>query len=90
MEDIIEKNWQYIYETATCRAIEIAQITGRWEIDDYRQEMFLCLINAIAKYDSKRSTPKTFVSLVLATAKKRIMRRQMRGKNQIISNAKQI
>ena len=41
--DFFKKNWDYIEQSVSCRAIEIAEITCRFgDIDDFRQEIYLC------------------------------------------------
>lgn len=91
MQDIMtffEKHFEYINATATARAVEIATITGRYDIDDYKQEMFLYLVRQMDNYKSDRSSPHTYINMVITSAKRIVIRSMYRNKNRIISQAK--
>lgn len=86
--NFIEDNWAYIKETAEARAVEIAVKTRSFQdVPDYMQDMFLFLSKRAAKYDPARSQPKTFINIVLRSAKINIQKRIFRHKNLIITNA---
>ena len=86
--DFITKHMTYVIQCANCRAIEIAEITGRFgETEDFRQEILMWLIRRAGSYNSERGKPTTFISMTAATAKKRILRRLRRAKNRIITDA---
>ncbi|MBQ9502850.1 MAG: hypothetical protein IJU70_11885 [Lentisphaeria bacterium] len=86
--DFITKHMDYAMQCASCRAIEIAEITGRYrETEDFRQEILLLLIRRAPSYNPERGKPTTFISMIAVTAKKRILRRLHRTKNRIITDA---
>lgn len=86
----IENNWEYINITATALAIEIARMTGRWDVEDYKQSMFLSLVKQASSYNPNKSKPSTFINLVLRSTKKMLLRSFYQGKNQLIFNAEAI
>lgn len=83
-----EKHYEYINACAIARAWEIAYSTGRYDIEDYKQEMFLYLIRRIGTYQPERSCPHTFINLLMTSAKRTILRSMARNKNRIISQAR--
>lgn len=83
-----ERHQEYINACATARAWEIAYSTKRYDIDDYKQEMFLYLLKHIEKYNPDRSGPHTFINLLMASSHKIILRSQNRNKNRIITEAR--
>lgn len=86
--NFIEDNWAYIKETAEARAVEIAVKTRSFQdVPDYMQDMFLFLSKRATKYDPARSQPKTFINIILRSAKINIQKRIFRHKNLIITNA---
>ena len=86
--DFINKHLQYVEQCAFCRAIEIAEITGRFaEVEDFKQDILVWLLRREGSYDPRRGKPSTFISMTAATAKKRILRRLRRAKNRIIADA---
>ena len=85
-----EKHYEYINACATIRAWEIANSTGRHDIEDYKQEMFLYLIRHIDAYRPERSCPHTFINLLMSSAKKIVLRSLARNKNRIISQAREL
>lgn len=86
--DFIEKHLKYAEQCAFCRAIEIAEITGRFsEIEDFKQDILVWLLRRAKSYDPTRGKPLTFISMTAATAKKRILRRLRRAKNRIFTDA---
>lgn len=88
--NFIEKHWQYIEATATAKAVEIAQLTGKWDIDDHKQSMFLFLVKRVKNYRPEAGSPHTYINVILRSAKMEVMRQMNRQKNQIISQARQI
>ena len=86
--EFIEKHLAYAEQCAFCRAIEIAEITGRFsEIEDFKQDILVWLLRRAKSYDPQRGKPSTFISMTAATAKKRILRRLRRAKNRIFDDA---
>ena len=70
----IEEHFDYIYKTANIKAVEIARATGMWqEVDDFRQDLISAIITRMSCYDSTKSTPKTFISMCLGSAKKNLL-----------------
>jgi len=85
-----EKYFAYIDACATARAWEIAYTTNRYDIEDYKQEMFLYLSKHIDRYNPERSCPHTFINLLMTSAKKIVLRSMGRNKNRMITSARQI
>ena len=86
--DFISRHITYAKQCANCRAIEIAEITGRYaDTEDFKQEFLMWLVRRAHSYNSQRGKPTTFISMTAATAKKRILRRLRRAKNRIIADA---
>lgn len=86
--DFLKNNWQYIEQSANCRALEIAEITRRFgDLDDFRQEIYLWVVRRAPDYNAKRGNATTFIAMTTATAKKRILRRLRRFKNRMIRDA---
>lgn len=86
--DFFKKNWDYIEQSVSCRAMEIAEITCRFgDIDDFRQEIYLWLVRRAPDYNAERGATTTFIAMTTATAKKRILRRLRRFKNRMIRDA---
>lgn len=86
--DFAEKYIGYILQCATCKAIEIAENTGRFgDIEDFKQEIILWIVRRSEAYNPQRGRPSTYISLTSATAKKRIMRKLNRAKNRMIRDA---
>jgi DNA-directed RNA polymerase specialized sigma24 family protein len=85
-----EKHYEYINACATARAFEIASVTKRYDIEDYKQEMFLYVIQHIDRYQPERSRPHTFINLLISSKKKMIFRSMSRNKNRIISQAREL
>lgn len=85
---LIEDHLEYVRATATAKAVEIGQHTGRLaDIEDYKQEIFCYLIEHIEQYDSLRSQPKTFINMIIRFAKKEILRRLYRQKRRVCIEA---
>jgi DNA-directed RNA polymerase specialized sigma24 family protein len=86
--DFVTKHLTYIIQSANCRAIEIAEITGRHgDVEDFRQEILVYLVRRAPTYNPDRGKPTTFISMITTTAKKRMLRRMRRAKNRIITDA---
>lgn len=85
-----EKCFTYIDACATARAWEIAYTTNRYDIDDYKQDMFLYVAKGIDRFNPERSCPHTFINMLITSAKKNVLRSLNRQKNKIISDARQI
>lgn len=87
----VEQHWDYINQTASVHAIEIATLTRRWMyLEDYKQEMIIYLVKNANKYNAKKSKPATFINMVLHSSKSSIIRHHYRHKNQIIDGARNI
>ncbi len=86
--DFITRHMTYVMQCANCRAIEIAETTGRFgDVEDFRQEILMYLVRLAPAYNPGRGKPSTFISMMAVTAKKRILRRLRRTKNRIITDA---
>ena len=81
MQSLIEDNWAYIQATATAKAVEIAQCTGRMaDVDDFRQDMLAYLVRRADRYDPRRARAKTFINMLLHYGKRDLLRRMYRLK----------
>lgn len=83
-----EKHYEYIEACAVARAWEIAYATGRYDIDDYKQDMLVHLIKQVHRYNPERACPHTFINMLMTSAKRTILRKMGRNKNRIISQAR--
>ena len=84
-----EKNFSYIKECAECRAREITNLLNtKDDFQDYVQDIYIWVMKRADKYDPQRSKPTTYIAMITQTAKKRIIRKCLRKKNRILSDAK--
>ena len=86
--DFLKQHWAYADQCANCRAIEIANITGRHsDIEDFKQEILVWIMRRAGSYNAQRGKPTTFIAMASSTAKKRILRRQNRQKHKVLFDA---
>ncbi|MBE6380051.1 MAG: hypothetical protein E7047_03895 [Lentisphaerae bacterium] len=88
MDDIIQRNWTYIERCACCNALQIARATGRYsDIEDFKQEIYLWIVKRASEYSSARAKETTYISMIVETGKRKILRRLRRYKNRMIYDA---
>lgn len=85
-----EKHFEYIESCAKVRAIEIANATGCFDIDDFKQQLLLRLYLQIPNYRKEKSSPHTFINLIMVSAKRMILRSMRTNKYKILSTAQEI
>lgn len=80
----IEEHFEYVFKTATGKAVEIARATGMWqEVDDFRQDLIAAIITRMPCYDQTKSTPKTFIAMCIGSAKKDLLDKLFRDKRRV-------
>lgn len=88
---VVDDELTYAIQCAECRAIQIAKQTKQWQdVQDYKQDILLDIINHADSYNPAKAKPKTFIAMLSVTAMKRILRRLNNKKNRIIKNAKRV
>ena len=86
--DFLTKHMAYAEQCAQCRAIEIAELTGRFgDVEDFKQEILVALVKAAPNYKASRGRPSTFISMAATSAKRKILRKLRRNKQRIITDA---
>ena len=86
--DFLTKHMAYAEQCAQCRAIEIAELTGRFgDVEDFKQEILVHLVKTAPKYKASRGRPSTFISMAATSAKRKILRKLRRNKSRIINDA---
>lgn len=79
--DFFEKNYEYIFASATVKALDVAKKTDMPnDIEDFRQEVLIFLARRIKHYNPAKGAVKTFIEVCAESARKNLIRNIHRRK----------
>lgn len=71
---ILEQHYNDLHRGATVHAVAVAKATGAWgEVDDFRQDLIAAVCSRVRGYDPAKASPKTFIEVCLASAKRDLL-----------------
>ena len=72
--DFFTEHYNYIFATATAKAVDIVRKTGVNDLEDFRQEILIFLFRRLNKYDASKGTAHTYINVCMESARKNIIR----------------